>query len=481
VVAIHEWGRAQLLGLEQHQGGFGASVIESLGAVPQDATQVSGTGAHLRHPVHRHFAAARAKFATGHGPSQLLDAPAPESVARLALGDLLLEGWEIAVQCRLAHGGRAAADAAQQRDRSHDSAKFHRPGDSTGPGAGVGESEPISLPLVTATQPRRHRMNDPAFDMAPGTGLAPRPPGAAAPPALAATGFAQPPANDRLRRELVPHDTGCAITVRRFVNARFDYPWHYHPELELSLVVSGSGLRHVGDSIEAFGPGDLVLVGSGIPHCWLSTPTAARTDAAIVLQFSPDAFGGAFLGLLETRPIALLLRRAALGLHFDGAPRDAAATILQTLTRPGITRLEKLSGLISLLTELAAAGGGRALALTEGHPCGARESSRAAEVLRYIRQHAAERISRPEVARLAGMSSGTFSRFFARQFGKPFVAYVAEVRIANACRLLREHDQSVSGVAHEVGFTNLANFNRTFLRLKGMTPSAYRKMARSAV
>ena len=121
-------------------------------------------------------------------------------------------------------------------------------------------------------------MYDLASDRAPGRGLAPGFPGlsmrsGSAPDTLRSTGLSRCPANDPLRRELIPHEAGCAITVRRFVNARLDYPWHYHAELEVSLVVNGSGVRHVGDSIEEFGPGDLVLVGAGTPHCWLSSPT----------------------------------------------------------------------------------------------------------------------------------------------------------------------------------------------------------------
>ena len=289
------------------------------------------------------------------------------------------------------------------------------------------------------------------------------------------------PASPRLRREPVEHEAGCAITVRRWVDHLFHSPWHFHSDVELLLVLNGAGLRHVGDSIEPFGPGDLVLIGGGTPHCWLSPPSEKPTDAAIVLHFSPDVFGAGFLALHETRPLSHLLRRAALGLQFNGRSRDEAANILCGLVRPGITRLEKLSGLVSLLTVLASGGGGRALALDEAHSVRRRESSRADEVLRYIREHASERMSRSELARVAGMSLGTFSRFFARQFGKPFVTYVAEVRVANACGLLREQDHSVSEVAYHVGFRNLANFNRTFRRLKGMTPTAYRKVARSAV
>jgi len=71
----------------------------------------------------------------------------------------------------------------------------------------------------------------------------------------------------------------------------------------------------------------------------------------------------------------------------------------------------------------------------------------------------------------------TFSRFFQKNSGRSFTDYLAELRIGRACRLLAETQQPVSGICYEVGYFNLSNFNRNFLKRRGMTPSRYRDLA----
>ena len=80
---------------------------------------------------------------------------------------------------------------------------------------------------------------------------------------------------------------------------------------------------------------------------------------------------------------------------------------------------------------------------------------------------------------MAGMSATTFSRNFQGVTGSRFVEFVNRVRIGQACSLLYATDEQVSSICFGVGFQNLANFNRQFLKMKNMTPSEYRAIARS--
>jgi len=281
-------------------------------------------------------------------------------------------------------------------------------------------------------------------------------------------------------RELVPRDSSTAITIRDVKANSFTYPWHYHPELELILIVEGQGLRYVADSIHEFEPGDLCLVGGGTPHCWLSRPTPGQPVRALVVQFPRDVFGDGFLELAATQPLVTLLKRASQGLVVDDPTRAEVATRMWQLTDPTVVDLDKVLTLLTMLSTMARSPNCRTLSLSVGHrPETDRDATRAGRLMRHIHDHAAERLSQRDVASLVGMSPGAFSRFFTRHFGKPFVAYVAEVRVGHACRLLLEGDMNISEVAYHVGFNNLANFNRHFLRLKGTTPSSFRRIARS--
>ncbi|MBN2194794.1 MAG: helix-turn-helix domain-containing protein [Polyangiaceae bacterium] len=283
------------------------------------------------------------------------------------------------------------------------------------------------------------------------------------------------------RREDVPADATTSITVRKVTQTRFDYPWHFHPEIELNLTVSGRGMRYVGDSIEPFEPGEVTLIAGGTPHAWLSYPGPEGTDAGIIVQFSLGAFGRDFLELPATRPIGRLLERAAHGLLFLGEARAMAARDLIRLAESDLSSLKRLTLLLTILATLADRPEHRTLSVGAGQGGAiARDATRAGRVMSYLNDHSAARLSQREIARLVGMAPGTFSRFFTRQFGRPFVNYLAEVRVGNACRLLLDDDLGVAEVAYRVGFNNLANFNRHFRKMKGITPTGYRKLVRAA-
>src|SRR5476649_1264478 len=118
----------------------------------------------------------------------------------------------------------------------------------------------------------------------------------------------------RLQRELIPLDAKASFAFFEFRRARYDFVWHYHPELELALVVKGEGLRFVGDSIQEFFEGDLVLLGQNLPHTWYSTRTPKHRCYSMVIQFLPECLGAEFLKLPEARAMLNLFDRAQRGL-----------------------------------------------------------------------------------------------------------------------------------------------------------------------
>lgn len=161
--------------------------------------------------------------------------------------------------------------------------------------------------------------------------------------------------------ERVPLAGAGSFAVREFRQARFESPWHQHREAELTWILRGSGLRYVGDSAEPFAPGDLCLLGGGLPHAWISPLRSRAGVHSLVVQFDPTMWGADFWRLPEMRGVARLLGRADRGLQFSGAVRDRAAA--QLLGLAALPPRRRLAPLLALLQQLAEARLARPLAL----------------------------------------------------------------------------------------------------------------------
>ena len=112
------------------------------------------------------------------------------------------------------------------------------------------------------------------------------------------------------------------------------------------------------------------------------------------------------------------------------------------------------------------------------HPEGGSKQARVAEVVDYVVKSFSDTISVGQAAKMAGMTEATFSRNFHAVTGHSFVDFLTRIRIGEACGMLYATDDQIITIAQMTGFNNLANFNRHFQKLKGMTPSEYRDIAR---
>ncbi|MFK7997412.1 MAG: AraC family transcriptional regulator [Granulosicoccus sp.] len=266
-----------------------------------------------------------------------------------------------------------------------------------------------------------------------------------------------------------------------------DYPWarnvwNYHPEVEIHLVRKSSGLAYVGDYIGNFEPGNLSIIGGLLPHNWISLPAPSRLiqERDIVVQFLPERFLELSSNLPELAELDQLFKRAELGLEFTGDTAIQGANILESMG--SFKGIEKLSKMIELLALLANSEEVTTLASSHFASLQRRGSEVEIEMLEtaltYLQDNFLQHPKLCDVADLVGMSESKFSRFFKKQTGNSYTDHLTSLRLWSAKRQLRETDISVTEICFASGFSNISNFNRTFLRQTGLRPLAYRKAAK---
>lgn len=254
----------------------------------------------------------------------------------------------------------------------------------------------------------------------------------------------------------------------------FDTPWHFHPEIELTLILEGHGRRFVGDSLEPFAPGDLVLLGPNLPHFWQSESICTHSRS-VVVQFRQDFLGTDVWTRPEMRRIGRLLARAQQGLNFnDSAAVDSYRSEMAAL--PASPGIKGLTALLHLLDQLARDPRVRPLASRSYPPAtNHRAEQRLGRIYDYAGRHFARTITLSEMARQVAMTPAAFSRFFKRVTRRTPSDFLNDLRIEHACRLLRESDRTVTDIAAAAGFPTLTNFNRRFRERNRTTPREYRQ------
>jgi len=276
----------------------------------------------------------------------------------------------------------------------------------------------------------------------------------------------------RAIREQIPWSAEQAVFCEHIQGDDYGTPWHFHPEIEFALVRKNAGYRVVGDHVTNLQAGDLVLIGSGLPHVFYHDKDTGAADA-LIIQFNANFAGESLFQHPDFQPIQRLFKRAARGLKIGGALRVEIAQQLETL--PSLGPLRRIAKLLEILDNLAAAKGLVPLcAPSYVAPLDLRDQDRVGRVMQFIHARIRKTIKRSDVAEVAALSEGAFSRFFRKCTGRTLPMYLNEIRLGRAARLLLDTDLRVSDVASESGFTNLSNFNRRFFAWKQMTPVVFR-------
>ncbi|MDG1139393.1 MAG: AraC family transcriptional regulator [Opitutales bacterium] len=281
-----------------------------------------------------------------------------------------------------------------------------------------------------------------------------------------------------MRACLEPLSLGSARSFR-FIeidqNEGFDGHWHYHPEVELKWVTSGTGRRIVGDKIQPFGPSDLVLLGTNLPHCWRTDTNCLDSSTASVVQFRQES--------LEQKPelvsLHSMINSADTGLYFpldEKHQREALGERFSCLNQasPGSWKAYvawmDLLGLVSTFP--------REIISSKPVTMKKLKDDRLAKVINFI----LDRLEQPfdsvlfvDAFQLVGMSPSAFSRFFKRHTGQTFSRFVNEIRISKSTSLMLDSKQTILTISLESGFGSLSHYNRVFTEIKGISPGQWRK------
>lgn len=274
-----------------------------------------------------------------------------------------------------------------------------------------------------------------------------------------------------------------SFLATRLILPRFHSEYHFHPEFELKYVIESKGKRFVGDTIENFREGDLILLGPNIPHYWKNDDIHDQTDQlqakAVVVLFDERFLGEKFFTVREMLPVKDMLNKARAGLVFPNASFGQAPRMLEELvTAKGPGRIILM---LEILAELSKADSRKLLTeeFTSGTPfldANSPSFYRLQKVHHYVIKNFHYPLQIEDVAQVASMTPHAFCKYFKKSTKKTFMTFLNELRICHAKKLLIENHIAISQICTESGFNNISNFNRQFKTGTGMTPSDFRAM-----
>lgn len=258
----------------------------------------------------------------------------------------------------------------------------------------------------------------------------------------------------------------------------FDHPWHFHPEIELTLILESEGVRYIGDNTSNFCQGDLILVGSNLPHIWINENEKNKVSRSrrITLQFPKNLMDTIFAHAEELEPVAQLFQRADRGIYFSSkTSKEIEPLLLKINERKGLPKWISVFELLQKLTQVndyeLLASAGYQTNLTD------RDIDRMNHVFQYIRNNIENKITLDEISNIACLTKPSFCRLFKQKTGKSFIIFLNEFRINHAKRMMLEDKQVPIGrIAYKSGFNSVQHFNVKFKTYNnGLTPTEYLK------
>lgn len=259
--------------------------------------------------------------------------------------------------------------------------------------------------------------------------------------------------------------------------------WHWHPEIELTLIEQGEMLYHINSQTFHLRQGQAIFANANSLH--MGEKTQENRDCVYTpITFDPRLIYGYDNSLIQRKYVDPITQNLALsGIHFDGSKSwhaEIISLICEIISlfeaRPALYEMELLTKLQKFWQLLY-----HHCSSTAAVPPADRQNhDRIRLILEYITENYASKLYLEDIAAHIGLCKSECCRLFKRYMKISLFEFLLEYRIEQSLDVLIHTDSSIVEVAEKAGFNDSNYYSKVFRRIQGCAPSVYRKKMRDA-
>lgn len=258
-------------------------------------------------------------------------------------------------------------------------------------------------------------------------------------------------------------------------------PWHWHPEIELTLVLEGLVRVLVNNEEYYIGPGDGMFINSNVLH--YKEPASVGKVCTVNHVFNPNIIAGQYqsvftqqyvLPLVECQEFnSFIFRENEVAYKMVNEKIQHAYDVTeQELFGYEMMARNDFSDIWLVLYEAARD------KIGDNKKINTLKEERVKYMMIYIHKNFADKLTLEQIADAANISKRECLRCFSEILNMTPFHYLMEYRVRKASEYLRNSNQSISEIGYNCGFSGTSYFTKLFKELRGMTPSEYRKKNR---
>ncbi len=271
----------------------------------------------------------------------------------------------------------------------------------------------------------------------------------------------------------IPKQDNVALIYQEDFTDIFYDKLHQHEEIQLSYIAKGTGTLVIGDSINKYEMGDVIIIGSNIPHVFKSDPIKNEKSLMLSLFVNNSSLSRSFFELDEFESLQSFFKNAIYGLKVISNIEQLKDLFLQLKK---VDKLERFIIFFKILQTISNSNYQQLSSFIYPKNYSNAEGERMSKVVAYTMSHYDQPISLSQISSIANLSPNAFCKYFKSRTNKTYVQFLTEIRVEHACKLLsKTHELTILDIALASGFTNISNFNRKFKSLKKKTPLHYKK------